>query len=112
VNDADTLRRPDAVLADRDPPVLSCVAHVRGRPDGTEALILAHFASGLTDEATAEALGISLGKVRWATRSVIAKLGALNRPHAVARAVLMGYLELEDALTGRARSERSGEPSG
>ena len=54
---------------------------------------MAHIAAGYTDHEIAVATHTSLGQVRWAVRSAIAKLGARNRPHAVSRAVALGYLE-------------------
>jgi DNA-binding CsgD family transcriptional regulator len=94
--DADPSDRPDVVVDGQVPPVLSCTRFVRRPPDAHEVLVLAHVAAGFTDGQIGQVLGISLGKVRWASRSVIAKLGAANRPHAVTRAVAMGYLRVTD----------------
>jgi DNA-binding CsgD family transcriptional regulator len=95
-DDSRPIERPDVVVGDQSPPVLSCTRFIRKSPDQDEVLVLAHVAAGLTDGEIGQALGISIGKVRWASRSVIAKLGAANRPHAVTRAVAMGYLKVTD----------------
>ncbi len=74
---------------------LSCRPYVRKSPDDLEVLVLAHIGVGETDGVIASSLGLSIGAVRWAARSALEKLGAVNRPHAVARAIAMGYLDLD-----------------
>jgi DNA-binding CsgD family transcriptional regulator len=76
---------------DRSSPVVITPA---GRHDLTERelQVMAHIARGSDDAETAASLGVSLGAVRYAIRSALAKLGAVNRPHAVARAAAVGVL--------------------
>ena len=54
---------------------------------------LALIACGLSDTEIAHQLGASLSAGRYAIRSALSKLGALNRAHAVARAGALGLLE-------------------
>lgn len=74
-------------------------------PDASGVLALAHVAAGLTDAETAEAMGVSVGRVRYSLRTVIERLGATNRPHAVARAIAEGLLRVDPA---KAESEPEG----
>lgn len=86
---------PDRVVTPSgDTPSIVCRPFLGGVLFDDEMLILARIAAGYTDEEIAELTDTSIGHVRWVARSVIAKLGARNRPHAVARAIALGYLEL------------------
>lgn len=75
-------------------PTVVCRPFLGGSLFEDEVVVLAQIAAGYSDQDIAEATKSSVGKVRWAARSVIAKLGARNRPHAVTRAVALGYLEV------------------
>lgn len=59
---------------------------------GRELAVLAAVACGLSDNEIARELGISLSSTRYCVRMSLTKLGAVNRPHAVARAVALGFL--------------------
>lgn len=63
-------------------------------PTESEILVLGHIASGLNDGEISRATGLTRGQVKWAARSVIAKLGARNRPEAVARAIVLAHLRV------------------
>ena len=101
------VERSDVVLADHDPPQLACLRFVRKTPDETEMLVLAHIATGLSDGEIGTLLGTSIGCVRWAARSVMAKLGASNRPHAVCRAISMGLLRVTERDAAPSEAEAS-----
>jgi DNA-binding CsgD family transcriptional regulator len=77
-----------------DAPTLVCRPFLGGDIFEDEMIVLAHVAVGYSDQAIAEGMASGLGKVRWLARCAIAKLGARNRPHAVTRAIALGYLEL------------------
>ena len=57
--------------------------------------ILVHTALGHTHRQTAKALGISVNTVRNSLRTIIGKLGAVGRAHAVTLALLKGLVDLE-----------------
>ena len=104
-----SVERSDVVLADHDPPELACLRFVRKTPDDAEMIVLAHIAAGLSDGEIGLVLGTSIGSVRWAARSVMAKLGASNRPHAVCRAISMGFLVLTERDAAGAEAEAETE---
>ena len=86
---------PDRVIAPKgDAPAVACLFSVAPNLMQDEILMVAFVAAGYTDGEIAEELGERIGQVRWAVRNALAKLGARNRPHAVSRAVALGYLEL------------------
>jgi DNA-binding CsgD family transcriptional regulator len=72
-----TLRRevPEISVRPSEVPLLSA----------EEAEVLARIATGMTDQEIADAMGASLGQVRWLIRSALATIGARNRPNAVTR---------------------------
>lgn len=75
------------------------IVHVRATALGLtsrEARGLAHVAEGYSDAETAHKLGISIDAVRYSIRTAMVRLGAVNRPHAVALAVAHGVLELRE----------------
>jgi DNA-binding CsgD family transcriptional regulator len=75
------------------------VVHVRATALGLtsrEARSLAHVAEGYTDEETARRLRLSVYAVRYSIRTAMVRLGAVNRPHAVALAVARGVLEVRE----------------
>ena len=89
---------PDRVITPKGKaPTVECRPFLGGVLFDDEMVVLAQIAAGYTDEEIAEAAGASLGKVRWVIRSAISKLGARNRPHAVARAIALDYLELRSS---------------
>jgi DNA-binding CsgD family transcriptional regulator len=86
---------PDRVIAPiGDAPSVACRPFVGGSIFQDEMVVIAHIAAGYTDEEIGELIDATIGQVRWTARSVMAKLGARNRPHAVSRAIALGYLEL------------------
>jgi len=75
-------------------------AVARARPDtraltGFEAGVIARVSEGLSDEQIARILDSTVGAVRYAVRGAVVKLGALNRPHAVALAIGAGVVRLD-----------------
>ncbi len=52
-----------------------------------EIEVLARVAEGLSDAEIARRLRVPLGSVRYCVRNCLVKLGAVNRPHAVALAL-------------------------
>jgi DNA-binding CsgD family transcriptional regulator len=76
---------------------------VRPRPrplSAREREILTLIADGLSLAEIAERLTISLATVRTHTANAYRKLGARNRPHAVALALRLGLIEPADARMG------------
>ena len=51
-------------------------------------------ARGFTEREVAAALGLTIHQVQNASRSAVAKLGAMNKAHAIVRAIADGYLEV------------------
>lgn len=60
-----------------------------------EREVLTLIAEGMTAEAVGERLGVSVETVRTHTRNAIRKLGARNRMHAVALALVSGEIEFQ-----------------
>jgi DNA-binding CsgD family transcriptional regulator len=86
---------PDRVITPKgDAPTVACRPFVGGSLFADEMVVLAYVAAGYTDEEIGEATDQTIGQVRWVARTVMARLGARNRPHAVSRAIALGYLEL------------------
>jgi DNA-binding CsgD family transcriptional regulator len=69
-----------------------------------EREILGYYAKGLTDNAIGEALYLSPHTIKTHGKTILRKLGAKNRPHAISLAYQTGLL----SITSR---ERSSAPS-
>ncbi len=63
------------------------------RLSAREIEILAMVAQGLGDVQIARHLGVSVGGVRYCVRNCLVKLGAVNRPHAIALAMALGLID-------------------
>ncbi len=85
---------PDKVVSGRGVPTIRCRRFIGEELMRDEVLVLAHIGAGRTDRDMAKLFGWSLGQVRWAVRNAIAKLGARDRPHALCRAMALGYLDV------------------
>jgi DNA-binding NarL/FixJ family response regulator len=86
---------PDRVVTPKgQAPGVVCRPFIGGVLFDDEMLVLAHIAAGYTDEEIAEISETTIGHVRWVVRNTISKLGARNRPHAVARAIALDYLQV------------------
>jgi DNA-binding CsgD family transcriptional regulator len=72
---------------------LALTRTIRGL-SSTEMTVLAEVAQGRTDIQIAKELNLTVGQVRYSIRSACANLGARNRPHAVAKAIALGYLSI------------------
>ena len=73
--------------------------------DGFQIHVLRSIASGLTDREIAGSLQVSLHRVRYAVREMLARLSARTRAEAVFVAATSGLLERDEAgiATHRAR---------
>jgi len=65
--------------------------------DGFQIRVLRSIASGLTDREIAGSLRVSLHRVRYAVRELLAKLSARTRAEAVFVAVSSGLLDRDEA---------------
>lgn len=59
-----------------------------------ELEVLARIAEGLSDAEIARHMGVTVGGVRYCVRNCLAKLGAVNRPHAVAIALSARMIQI------------------
>jgi DNA-binding NarL/FixJ family response regulator len=108
-----------AVHADRryvDPALTSVLAAPRGRPAGLAAAplsrreyqVLQLIADGLENQAIAKILFVSVETVRTHVKSILRKLAARDRTHAIAVAFRSGLLTAED---GRPQPLTHGVPA-
>jgi DNA-binding CsgD family transcriptional regulator len=65
--------------------------------DGFQIRVLRSIAAGLTDREIAGSLRVSLHRVRYAVRELLAKLSARTRAEAVFVAVTSGLLDRDEA---------------
>ncbi len=80
----------------------SIVAHVAADSlSRREAEVLRHAAGGLSNKLIGAHLDISEQTVKAHMKSVLSKLGARDRTHAVTLALTRGIIELEDATASR-----------